>query len=102
MRRLMNSLTETGLYFLDSRTSSQTVAYRVARSLNVPTIARDVFLDHEITIEHIAAQYERALTIMQRRGYAVMSLPSAEADDILVAKGYNLDDLMFSPTVVAL
>ena len=27
---------------------------------------------------------------------------SAEADDILVAKGYNLDDLMFSPTVVAL
>ena len=27
---------------------------------------------------------------------------SAEADDILVAKGYDLDDLMFSPTVVAL
>jgi S-methylmethionine-dependent homocysteine/selenocysteine methylase len=24
---------------------------------------------------------------------------SAEADDILVSRGYNLDDLMFSPTV---
>jgi len=27
---------------------------------------------------------------------------SAEADEILVAKGYNLDDLMFSPKVEAL
>ncbi len=27
---------------------------------------------------------------------------SAEADEILVAKGVSLDDLMFSPTVVAL
>ncbi|MDP6374687.1 MAG: divergent polysaccharide deacetylase family protein [Pseudomonadales bacterium] len=72
MRRLMSSLTETGLYFLDSRTSSHTVAHRVARTLDVPTIARDVFLDHKPTIEHVHQQFARALRIMHLRGHVVV------------------------------
>ena len=72
MRQLMTRLRTTGLYFLDSRTTPRTVAHRTARQHDVPTIGRDIFLDHEPTEAHVRQQFDRALRIMQRRGRVVV------------------------------
>ena len=45
MRAVMEALRGSGLYFLDSRTTPDTVAERTARELGVPALHRDVFLD---------------------------------------------------------
>jgi uncharacterized protein len=45
MRDVMAVLRAHGVYFLDSRTTADTVAERVARESGVPALHRDVFLD---------------------------------------------------------
>ncbi|MGD8418425.1 MAG: divergent polysaccharide deacetylase family protein [Pseudomonadales bacterium] len=72
MERLMHGISGRGLYFLDSRTTPDTVAESTARAYHVPTIHRDVFLDHEITEPFLAHAFEKSVAIARRRGYAVV------------------------------
>ncbi|MCZ6657976.1 MAG: divergent polysaccharide deacetylase family protein [Gammaproteobacteria bacterium] len=72
MGRVMQQLKREGLYFLDSRTTPHTVAHQTAMTWSVPTIARDVFLDHIPNFELIDAQFARALKIARRNGHAVL------------------------------
>ena len=72
MGRVMQKLKREGLYFLDSRTTPGTVAHQTARTWSVPTITRDVFLDHDPDLESIDTQFARALKIARRKGHAVV------------------------------
>ncbi len=72
MRRLMQRLAPRGLLFLDSRTTAATVAYAMAREAHVPALKRDVFLDHVVERDAIRQQFDRALIIARRQGYAVI------------------------------
>ena len=72
MRRLMRTLGERGLYFLDSRTSAGTVAMQVAREMGVPAVRRDVFLDHDKHPAAIAAAFNKAVRIARYQGRAVL------------------------------
>ena len=72
MDRLMSSIRARGLFFLDSRTTADSVAETAARDWQVPTIHRDVFLDHVITPAAIENAFSRALAIARRRGHAVV------------------------------
>src|SRR4029079_18505840 len=47
MTAVLRILAARGLFFLDSRTSAQTVGYKVARELGVPAAERQVFLDSD-------------------------------------------------------
>jgi uncharacterized protein len=47
MRMLLGALRERGLFFLDSKTSPESVAAEVAEGLDVPFAERSVFLDHD-------------------------------------------------------
>ena len=62
----------TDLYFLDSRTTPDTVAHQIAEAWGVPVISRDVFLDHIRTPAAVAAEFRRALAIARREGEAVI------------------------------
>lgn len=68
---VMAALKQRGLLFLDSRTSSQTMAGQAARRAGVPLAARDVFLDHVPTSAFVREQLAELEAVAERRGYAI-------------------------------
>ena len=72
MRWLMDALAQRGgLYYLDSRTTPNTVATRIASELGVPTLERNVFLDDDRSPTAIEHQFQRLLDLAKRQGSAV-------------------------------
>jgi polysaccharide deacetylase 2 family uncharacterized protein YibQ len=71
MAAVMRVLAAHRLYFLDSRTTPDTVAERVARRAGVPTIRRDVFLDVVDDPVSVRQALRRAVARARSRGSAV-------------------------------
>lgn len=68
---IMDELSRHPFYFVDSRTSAATVAYRVALEHQIPSLNRDVFLDHEQTWSYFDTQFKRLLDLAHKNGTAV-------------------------------
>lgn len=68
---VMALLKERGLYFVDSRTSAQSVAPVAARAAGVPVAIRDVFLDNEADTGYITQQFELLMDKAKERGFAI-------------------------------
>ena len=68
---VMTELNRRGLLFLDSRTSAASVALTQARRDGVPSVARDVFIDHIGTPDAVRAALAKVEDIARHRGYAV-------------------------------
>jgi polysaccharide deacetylase 2 family uncharacterized protein YibQ len=71
MTPILSELAARGLFFIDSRTSADSVGYRLALEHGVPAAERQVFLDADPGTEAIALQFERLLELARRRGAAV-------------------------------
>lgn len=71
MSWLMKAIKQRGLFFVDSRTSNDSIASEVALENDVPTVERDVFLDDTINYTEIDSQFHRLLQIARRYGQAV-------------------------------
>lgn len=71
MERLMLQLKARGLLFLDSKTSEESVGFRLARSHGVPAAERDVFLDNERTPAAIRARLAEVERIARRHGRCI-------------------------------
>lgn len=72
MDLVIQSLKRKGIYFIDSLTSPRSVAYETARRGGVPAGLRTVFLDNIRDKSEIRAQFDRAITIAQRSGKALV------------------------------
>ena len=84
MRIVMAELERRGLAFLDSRTTSESVAEIMTDLFSVPVISRDVFLDNEPAPDKIEAQLARVEEIARRQGHAVaIGHPRAATLDVL-------------------
>lgn len=71
MKWTMELARKNKLFFVDSRTTSDSVAWKVAKQEGIPYLSRDIFLDHERTLEFIHQQFEKALEIARKEGYVV-------------------------------
>ncbi len=71
MYQIFSILKKRGLYFVDSRTSAQTLCKPSARLLQIPFAQRDVFLDHRQEARFIRKQVKELIRIARRNGYAV-------------------------------
>lgn len=73
MRAALRPLLEHGLFFVDSRTTTRSVAARVAGQLKAPLLERDVFLDAEgaRTAATVASNMQRLADLAQGTGLAV-------------------------------
>jgi polysaccharide deacetylase 2 family uncharacterized protein YibQ len=76
MNWLMQIAADKGWYFVDSKTSSQSVATQVAKKLRLPIVSRDIFLDHHNHDSQLpkilAAQLKKAKAIAQKQGDVVI------------------------------
>lgn len=68
---LMERLGERGFYFIDSRTTADSRALETAQRYHIPSLQRDIFLDHERDSEQIARQLALAIELARTRGYAI-------------------------------
>lgn len=71
MAAVLGLARERGLYYLDSRTTSETVGFRVARELGLPAAERQVFLDDTLSHEAIHAEFDRLLALAAAEGSAI-------------------------------
>ncbi|WP_420234057.1 divergent polysaccharide deacetylase family protein [Pseudomonas sp. ABY48] len=72
MAWLMANLQQRHKFFVDSRTSAQTVAAAEAQKIGLASVSRDVFLDDERTEAAITHQLQTAIDLARRQGSAVM------------------------------
>lgn len=90
---LMGALNRYGeLFFVDSRTTSASVANNIAREHGIPSTVRNVFLDHEPHPDAVRAEFRRLLSIAKRHGSALgIGHPSQETLDVLTQELKTLE-----------
>ncbi len=71
MARLMPALKARNLFFVDSRTSAQTVAALEAAREGVPYASRDVFLDDDPSVAGVMASLKKLEQVARRTGLAI-------------------------------
>ena len=72
MTWLMDEILDRGdLFFVDSYTTAQSIALRMARENDIPSVRRDVFLDPDPLPETIVREFARLKEIASQRGLAV-------------------------------
>ncbi|HEV2562400.1 MAG TPA: divergent polysaccharide deacetylase family protein [Rhizomicrobium sp.] len=83
---VMERLADAHVFFLDSRTTPNSVVVSVARIFGVPSAARDVFLDDIETRDAIAAQLAETEARARANGVAIaIGHPHAVTLDMLAA-----------------
>jgi polysaccharide deacetylase 2 family uncharacterized protein YibQ len=71
MSAVISELKKQRLFFLDSKTSTKTVAYDTAITSGVKVLQRDVFLDDNNDPAAIEVQWNRLMKIAKKKGYAI-------------------------------
>lgn len=71
MTRVLKIVKEEDLFFVDSRTIGGTVAYEVARELNIKAAHKDIFLDHIPDYSHTIAQIRKLVDFALQKGKAI-------------------------------
>lgn len=95
MAWVMTEIKKTGnLFFIDSRTSRQSVAEMVAREHHVPVLHRDIFLDHDKNKESIRTQFKQLIRLAKKRGSAIgIGHPYPETLEVLREMLPQLNDM---------
>lgn len=71
MRTVLAELNRRGLFFIDSWTSPNSKAWSVARELKVPTRKRDIFLDHNPSVDAVRNQIAKLIRTAKVQGTAL-------------------------------
>ncbi len=71
MEKVLSVIKNEGMYFIDSKTDFDSLAWDTARDMSVKTAVRDVFLDHTRSYEHSMFQIRRLVGIAKRTGKGI-------------------------------
>jgi uncharacterized protein len=71
MSIVIGEIKNRGLLFLDSRTSGRTVGAKLARKMGVPVAERNIFIDHENTIEAVHEQLKKVEQLARSKGSVI-------------------------------
>jgi polysaccharide deacetylase 2 family uncharacterized protein YibQ len=72
METVLSQLSDHNLFFLDSRTTPETLAARVAEQTGIHVMERDVFLDNEPDKDAIREAFIQGMQVAADKGHAVM------------------------------
>ena len=103
MAWLMEEIREReDLFFIDSYTTHESVALQVAREEGVAATRRDVFLDHERTVEAVGRELERLKRKARVQGHAVaIGHPFAETLEVLERELPQLEEQGFELVTIS-
>jgi hypothetical protein len=104
MAAVMKSLARRHLFFVDSRTTADSVALEAARREGIPAFYRSVFLDDTKSVAYTLGQLRRFLRVLDEQGAALAIghpypttiaalakfLPELEGDDVELAPASQL------------
>lgn len=71
MRVFLEGIQDLPLFFVDSRTIKTSCAYDMAREMEIPCAARDLFLDHDPNPKAIKDRFLQLMDIAQRHGRGI-------------------------------
>ncbi len=71
MKIVFSELKRRGLFFLDSRTTPQTIGLQVAQSVGLKAVERSIFIDNSSTEEDIKRQLEQLIQLSLSKGKAI-------------------------------
>lgn len=71
MMVVLGELKRRGLYFVDSKTSRNSVAFDLAKQIEIRTARRDIFLDNDLSEGSLGVQMDRLLNLARHRGQAI-------------------------------
>jgi len=71
MYQFFSVLKKRGLFFIDSRTTAESLCEPSARLFQVPFAQRDVFIDHNLKTDFIRKQIKELIRIAKKNGEAV-------------------------------
>src|SRR5690554_7947697 len=67
MSWVMEVVQQQGLYFIDSLTWSNSVAYQEAQALGIPAMKRHVFLDNDTDEQALLKQFSKAMRVAKKQ-----------------------------------
>ncbi len=71
MRIILTELTARNLFFIDSRTTDKSIAYKLALEMGLRSGKRDIFLDADQDKNSIARRVKELIRLCQRNGSAI-------------------------------
>ena len=81
---VLRELKKRNLFYLDSRTTSNTVGLKLAKNMGLPAAKRSVFLDNDLAPKAIRIQLERLLSMARHSGFAIgIGHPHKETLEVL-------------------
>ena len=87
MKVVIDTASEMGVFFLDSRTTSKSVGVKLARKMGVKTASRSVFLDNKQDEDYIRGQVEELIRIAKLNGSAIgIGHPYSETISVIIEK----------------
>ena len=100
MLAVMRTLAQHHLFFVDSRTTVDTVAFDEARRAGVPTFFRSVFLDDKADVSYTLGQLEQLRRVVKQRG-AALAIGHPHPSTIIALRRYlpqfERDDIQLVP-----
>ncbi len=67
MEILLEKIKEKKLVYIDSLTAANSVGYKIAKKMNIPSGKRDIFIDNSADYEQIAMAIEKAAKLAETR-----------------------------------
>jgi len=71
MARVMNYLAKKGFFFIDSRTTSESIAYDVAKEYGLRAAKNDLFLDNMKEVDYIKGKIAELMQEARQKGNAI-------------------------------
>ena len=71
MKKLFHALQKYNFIFVDSRTTSKSMAPRLAKEFKKNLLSRDIFLDHQVNKNYSIGQIQKAIRVAKKNGYAI-------------------------------
>ncbi len=91
MRWVMESLQQHDIYFIDSRTTKYSQAGAMARSVGIPSLNREIFLDNDKSKSGLERQFQQAITLAKsKQQIVVIAHPYPETIAFLIENIHRL------------